>query len=242
VTNGILVSRLYVRRSLGVDGLQKSLRSEASWFPVSVPQGAPQAFGGPEFGWALFQLIVQKIDSRAAAKTGDVVAALAFLTGRIVQRAAFRDAPDQFRIDVSGNGTSFLRNDEVNAKIGSLTAGSLASTLIDSALLAGARRMPAFAQVISNAQETMRRRGAADLRDIELSASTAMLAAEVQSDVDGLLWDASDRPALVRSFIQACGHAIGYQRTRLCPAEAAELCLSVALYAGWLDQRENLRS
>jgi len=225
-----------------VDGLQKSLRSENSWFPVSAPQGAPQAFGGPEFGWALFQLLVQKIDSRAAAKAGDLVAAIAFLTGRIIQRAAFRDAPDRFRLDVSGNGISFLRNDEVNAKIGSLTAGSLGSILIDSALLSGARRMPEIAQVISNAQETMRRRGAADLRDIELSASPAMLAAEVQSDVDALLWDASDRAALVRAFIQSCGHAIGYQRTRFCPAEAAELCLSVALYAGWLDQRENLRS
>ena len=222
--------------------MQKSLRSENSWFPVSAPQGAPQAFGGPEFGWALFQLLVQKIDSRAAAKAGDLVAAIAFLTGRIIQRAAFRDAPDRFRLDVSGNGISFLRNDEVNAKIGSLTAGSLGSILIDSALLSGARRMPEIAQVISNAQETMRRRGAADLRDIELSASPAMLAAEVQSDVDALLWDASDRAALVRAFIQSCGHAIGYQRTRFCPAEAAELCLSVALYAGWLDQRENLRS
>jgi hypothetical protein len=221
-----------------VDRLQKSLRSEGSWFPVSVPQGASHSFANPDFGWAIFQLVVQKIDSRMAAKAGDVVAALAFLTGRIVQRAAFRDAPEKFRLDVSGNGTSFLRNDEVNVKLGSLTMGSLASTLIDSALLAGARRMAEFAKVISDAQEAMRRRGSFDLRGAELSASPALLAAEVQSDVDHLLWDASDRPALVRSFIQACGHAIGYQRTRLCPSDAAELCLSVALYAGWLDQRE----
>jgi hypothetical protein len=236
------VSRLYVRRSQWVDRLQKSLRSEGSWFPVSVLPSAQQAFAAPEFGWALFQLIVQKIDSLATAKSGDVVAALAFLTGRVMQRAAFRDAPDRFRIDISANGTPFLRNDEVNARLGSLTPGSLASTLVESAVLSGARRMPEFAHILSDAQELMRRRGAADLRGAELSDSPTNLAAQVQSDVDHLLWDASDRSALVRSFIQACGHAIGYQRTRLCPAEAAELCLSVALYAGWLDQREIQRS
>jgi hypothetical protein len=203
-----------------------------------VHQGAPHSFASPDFGWALFQLIVQKIDSRASAKAGDVVAALAFLTGRTIQRAAFRDTPDRFRLDMSGNGIPFLRNDEVNVRLGSLKHGSLASTLIESALLSAARRMPEFAHVLTDAQESMRRRGAADLRGVELSASPSMLATEVQSDVDHLLWDAAGRSALVASFIQACGHAIGYQRTRFCPADAAEFCLSVALYAGWLDQRE----
>jgi hypothetical protein len=236
------VSRLYVRRLRGVDRLQKSLRSEGSWFPVSVPQGTSHTFANPDFGWALFQLVVQKIDSRAAAKCGDVVATLAFLTGRIIQRAAFRDAPEKFRVEMSGSGVAFLRSDEVNSKLGSLTSGSLASTVIESAVLSGARRMPEVAHVLTDAQEAMRRRGTVDLRGAELSATPSVLAAEVQSDVDHLLWDASDRPALVRSFIQACGHAIGYQRTRLCPAEAAELSLSVALYAGWLDQREIQRN
>jgi hypothetical protein len=221
-----------------VDGLQKSLRSEGSWYPVSALKSAPQGVGAPEFGWSLFQLIVQKIDDRASAKAGDVVAALAFLTGRIIQRAAFREAPESFRLDISGNGVPFLRNDEVSAKLAALSAGTLASTLVESALISGARRLPEFSRVLIDAQESMRRRGHVDLREVELSAAPDQLAAEVQGDVDNLLYDASDRAALVRSCIQACGHAIGYQRTRFCPAEAAELCLSIALYAGWLDQRE----
>lgn len=225
-----------------MDRLQKSLRSEGTWFPKSAPTGAPQGFGAPDFGLSLFQLIVQKIDGRAAAKAGDVVAALAFLTGRIIQRAAFRESPERFRLDISGNGISFLRNDEVSTKLATLTPGTLASTLIKSALMAGARRLPEFSRVLVDSQEAMRRRGNGDLRGVELSALPHQLAAEVQGDVDGLLGDAAGRAALVRSCIEACGHAIGYQRTRLCPAEAAELCLSVALHAGWLDQREIQRS
>jgi hypothetical protein len=225
-----------------VDGLQKSLRREGSWFPSSVPTGAQHGHDAPDFGWSLFQLVVQKIDDRAAAKSADVVATLAFLTGRIIQRAALRDAPERFRLDVSGNGLSFLRNDEVSARLASLTPGTLASTLVESALISGARRLPVFTQVLSDAQEAMRRRGSADLRQAELSTAPHLLAAEVQGDVDGLLIDASGRSALVRSCIQACGHAVGYQRMRFCPAEAAELCLSLALYAGWLDQRENKRN
>ena len=221
--------------------MQRSQRSNGSWMPDSVVEAAPIVYDGPDFGWSLFQLIVQNIDNRIGAKTGDLVATLAFVAGRVVQRATFRESPQSFRFDVSASGMSFLRSDIVTDKLGSLTPGTLASTLVEASMFAGARRFPEIVLVKHEAQEAMQRRGGAVLRGHDLSAHPRALAQQVQDDVDGLLFDAADRHALVRSSIRACGHALGYQRSRLCPAEAAELALSVALYGGWLDQRESLR-
>lgn len=209
--------------------------------PPGVIEFTPSAFDGPDFSWSLFQLIVQNIDSRAAACPGDLPATLAILAGRIIQRATFREQPDDFRPDRSANGVAFLRCDRVSEKLAPLSHGALAATLMEASLVSGARRLPEFSRVKQDAQEAMHRRGAVELRGTPLSASPLELAAEVQGDIDGLLSDPSNRSALVRASIQACGYAIGYQRNRLCPAEAAELALSVALYGGWLDQRESPR-
>jgi hypothetical protein len=224
-----------------VDGLHKIARSNGSWFPASVVDASLDAYDGPDLGWALFQLIVQSIDNRSGAKTGDVIATLAFLAGRVMQRATMRDHPDSFRLNVSANGVAFLRNDAVNAKLTALVAGTLASTLMESAMVAGARRFPEFAMVTQEASGAMQRRGVAELRSNTLSASPRELMGLVQEDIDSLLIDPSNRAMLVRAAIQACGHAVGYQRIRFCPAQAAELALSVALYGAWLDQREITR-
>jgi hypothetical protein len=209
--------------------------------PADAVSAAPAIFDGPDFAWSLFQLIVQNVDSRHGARPGDLVAALAFLAGRIVQRALFRDAPESFRLDVSDNGAAFLRSDAMSQKLGALKPGTLASTLVEASMVSGARRFPEFAHAALDAQEAMQRRGGVNLRGVELSAAPRVLAAEIQGDVDGLVIDPSNRQALTRAAIHACGHAIGYHRARLCPAQAAELALSVALYAGWLDQRETVR-
>ena len=206
--------------------------------PPGVTDITPAAYDGPDFGWALFQLMVQNIDSRAGAKPADMVATLAYLAGRIIQRATFRERPQDFRIDQSANGAVILRNDLVSERISLLTPGTLASTLTEAALVAGARRLPEIAKVKQEAQEAMQRRGAAELRGIELSANPRELVRQVQEDVDDLLADPANRLALVRAAIQACGFAVGYNRSRLCPAEAAELALSIALYGSWVDQRE----
>ena len=221
--------------------LHKVQRINGSWMPADAVPPAVAAFDGPDFAWSLFQLIVQNIDSRHGARPGDLVAALAFLAGRIVQRAMFREAPESFRLDVSANGAAILRSDAMSEKLGALKPGTLASALVEASMVSGARRFPEFAHVALDAQEAMQRRGGVNVRGIELSAPPRALAANVQEDVDALLIDPLDRSALMRAVIQASGHAIGYQRSRLCPAEAAELALSVALYAGWIDQRETIR-
>ena len=167
--------------------------------------------------------MVQNIDSRPGAKPADLVATLAYLAGRIIQRSAFRDHPDDFRIDLSANGVVILRCDTVSERLSLLQPGTLASTLTEAALVAGARRFPEISKVKQEAQEAMQRRGAADFRGIELSASPSELVRQVQQDVDDLLADPANRIALVRAVIQACGFAVGYNRSRLCPAVAAEL-------------------
>ena len=210
--------------------------------PESVVTVPSASYDGMDFGWSLFQLVVQDVDGRVGSRLGDLVATLAFLTGRVVQRATFREQPERFFLELSANGTAFLRNDTVSEKLGALKSGTLASVLVEAALVAGARRFPDFSVVQHDAQEAMQRRGTVSLRGIQLSASPRNLIARVQGDIDGLLIEPSNRSALVRAAIEACGHALGYQRTRLCPAEAAELALSVALYGGWIDQRESTRN
>lgn len=201
---------------------------------------APDA--APDLGLALFQLAVREIDTRIANKPGDLIATLAYLTGRIVQRTAFRDAPNGFTIDQSANGVLFLRHDWVTVKLGALRSGSLASVLVDASVLAGARAFPNFGSVRQDAFEAMQRRGSVDLRGNSLTSSPEELAGEIQSDIDGLLFDADDRTLLLKASNIACGHALSYARHRLPPVEAAELALSVAYYAGWIDQRKSGRS
>jgi hypothetical protein len=196
----------------------------------------------PDFGLALFQLAVREIDTRVSNRPGDLIATLAYLTGRIVQRAAFADAPETFSTDQSANGVIFLRNDWVTSKLGSVRPGTLASVLVDASVLAGARAFPDFMTVRHDAVEAMQRRGAADLRGAKLTAAPEELASEIQSDVDSLLFDADDRAQLVKAAINACGHAVSYARHRLPPIEAAELALSIAFYAGWVDQRKTGRA
>ncbi len=205
--------------------------------PPGVIDITPASYDGPDFGWALFQLMVQNIDSRAEARAADMVATLAYLAGRIIQRATFRERPQDFRVEQSANGTAILRNDQVSERLSLLTPGTLASTLTEAALVAGARRFPETSKVKQEAQEAMQRRGAVELRGAELSAHPRELVSQVQEDVDDLLADPANRPALVRAAIQACGFSVGYNRSRLCPAQAAELGLSVALYGSWVDQR-----
>jgi hypothetical protein len=224
-----------------VDRLQKLHRISGSWLPHGVNDITPVSYDSPDFGWALFQLMVQNIDSRAGAKSADMIATLAYLAGRILQRATFRESPQDFRIDLSANGVAILRNDYVSERLTLLTPGTLASTLTEAALVSGARRFPEISKVRQEAQEAMLRRGAADLRGGELSASPRELARQVQEDVDDLLADPANRLALVRAAFSACGFAVGYNRSRLCPAAAAELGLSIALYASWVDQRSQPR-
>ncbi len=196
----------------------------------------------PDFGLALFQLVVREIDTRVSNCPGDLIAALAYLTGRIVQRTAFREMPETFSAHQSANGLIFLRNDWVTSKLGALRTGSLASVLIDAAVLSGARSFPDFASVRQDALEAMQRRGGFDCRANALTTAPEELAGEVQTDVDGLLFDADDRSLLVKASIDACGHAISYMRHRIPPVDAAELALSIAYYAGWVDQRKTGRS
>jgi hypothetical protein len=221
-----------------VDRLQKLQRINGSWLPPDVIDITPVSYDSPDFGWALFQLMVQNIDSRVGARAADMIATLGFMAGRIVQRATFRERPQDFRIDLSANGVAILRNDHVSERLTLLSQGTLASALTEAAMVSGARRFPEISRVRQEAQEAMQRRGAAELRGNALSASPRELAGLVQEDVDDLLADPANRLALVRAAIHACGFAAGYNRSRLCPAQAAELGLSVALYASWLDQRE----
>ena len=195
----------------------------------------------PDLGLALFQLVVREIDTWVNNRPGDLIATIAYLTGRIVQRTAFRQTPEAFSADQSANGFVFLRSDWVTNKLGAVRPGSLASALIDASILAGARAFPDFISVRQDALEAMQRRGAPDTRGNLLTAAPEDLAGEFQTDVDGLLHDADDRNMLIKASMHACGHAVSYARHRLPPVEAAELALSIAFYAGWVDQRKTGR-
>jgi hypothetical protein len=191
-----------------------------------------------DLGPSLLQLVVGEIDNRVTSKPADVIATLAFLAGRIVQRSVFRDHPGEFRLDQSANGTSFLRSDQVTGYLTAIKSETLASKLIECTLMTGATRFPDFQSVQLNAQEAMLRRAACYLPTNALSDAPDMLAAEIQTDIDALLIDAGDRQSLMAGIFNACGLAIGYARHKIEPVLGAELAMSIALYAGWLDQRK----
>ncbi len=228
--------------TLGAFRLQNVRGANSSWLSGHSFGPALPVETAPDFGLALFQLVVREIDTRVNNRPGDLIATLAYLTGRIVQRTAFRESPDAFFADQSANGVIFLRSDWVTSKLGAVRPGTLASVLVDAAVLAGAHKLPDFIAVRQDALEAMQRREAPDLRGNLLTAAPEELAADVQSDVDGLLFDADDRTLLVNASIKACGHAVSYARHRLAPSDAAELALSIAFYAGWADQRKTGRA
>ncbi len=202
---------------------------------VSSPAGA---YSHIDLGPSLLQLVVGEIDNRVTSRPADIIATLAFLAGRIVQRAVFREDPQSFRVDQAANGKSFLRSDTVSADLAAMKSGTLASKLVEAALLAGATRFPDFQKIHVSAQETIARRADCYLPEVLLSDAPEALAVEVQTDIDSLmaLWD--DRQVLIAGIFDACGLAIGYARHRVAPVLAAELAMSVALYAGWMDQRK----
>ena len=213
-------------------------RANTSWMPEVSNAELSLREGAASFGLSLFQLGVREIDSRPARKPGDLVAALAWLAGRIAQRSAMRDEPDRFIVDQSSNGTLFLRNDKVTRRLGRLEPGSLASALVEAALMTGSKRFPDFQTVRHDAIEAIQRRGEGDYRGVSLSAEPASLASLLQDDVDPLLFERDDSALLLDAAIAACGHAVSFNRHHLDPALAAELSLSVAYHAGWVDQRK----
>jgi hypothetical protein len=207
---------------------------------MSPPQGGQSADVAVrlDLGPSLLQLIVSQIDSKATSKPADVIATLAFFAGRIVQRAAFHEQPASFRLDQSDNGVSFLRSDAVTDKLFAIKSGTLASKLVESSLMCGANRFPNFLTIRQNAHEMMQRRAGYSAPENLMSDTPDRLAAEIQTDIDSLLMLADDRQDLIVGIFDACALAIGYARHKLAPVLAAELAMSVALYAGWLDQRK----
>lgn len=191
-----------------------------------------------DLGPSLLQLIVSQIDSKATSKPADVIATLAFLAGRIVQRTAFHEQPASFRLDQSDNGVSFLRSDAVTEKLFAIKSGTLASKLVESSLLCGTNRFPDFLTTRQNAHEMMQRRAGFSVPDNLMSDTPDRLAAEIQTDIDSLLAYSDDRHDLSIGIFDACALAVGYARHKVEPVIAAELAMSVALYAGWLDQRK----
>lgn len=191
-----------------------------------------------DLGPSLLQLIVSQIDSKVTSKPADVIATLAFFAGRIVQRTTFHEQPASFRLDQSDNGVSFLRSDAVTEKLFAIKSGTLASKLVESSLLCGASRFPDFLTTRQNAHEMMQRRAGYSVLNSLISDTPDRLAAEIQTDIDSLLKLADDRQDLIVGIFDACALAVGYARHKLAPVLAAELAMSVALYAGWLDQRK----
>lgn len=193
----------------------------------------------PDLGLNLFQLLVREVDTRVSANPADLIATLAYLSGRIVQRGLFKSNPTEFRIDQAGNAVVFLRSDAVSEKLGAMKSGSLASALVEATLLAGSRRFPEVSLVRQDAQEAMQRHGICDLRGHCLSAPVDRLAGNIQADIDALMMDDEDAEQLTHASFSACAHAISYSRQRIAPAYAAELAMSVAFYAGWIDARKS---
>lgn len=216
-------------------------RAERSWLPESGGISAALNEGPIALGLSLFQLGVREIDDRAAAKPGDLVAGLSWLAGRVAQGIALRETPNSFVMEQAANGTLFLRSDQVSRLLSNLESDSLASVLFDAALLSGARRFPELQLVRRDAMEAMERRGEGDYRGVILSDNPGNLASVLQSDVEHLLYDQDDRMLLFNALASACAQAIGYGRHRTEPALAAELALSVAFHAGWVDQRKSIR-
>jgi hypothetical protein len=191
-----------------------------------------------DLGPSLLQLVVSEIDGRLTSKPADVIAVLAYFAGRIAQRTALIEKPESFRLDQSSNGVSFLRSDEVTDKLFVMKSGSLAPRLVECALLAGANRFPDFQYVRQNAHEEMQRRACICIPEEVTCGVPHKLAEAIQTDIDSLLTQSEDRQVLASAIIDACGLAIGYARHKIAPALGAELAMSVALYAGWLDQRK----
>ena len=216
-------------------------RADQSWLPETGGFGAGRSDSPSSTGLALFQLGVREIDDRAVARAGDLIAGLAWLTGRVAQGIALRENPESFAVGQAANGTLFLRSDRVSKMLANLVTDSLASVLFDAALLSGARRFPDLQSVRRDAMEALERRGEGDYRSVALSGTPENLAAILQGDVDHLLFDRDDRLALFNALGSACAHAVGYGRHRIEPALAAELALSVAFHAGWVDQRKSVR-
>ncbi|MGL4490777.1 MAG: hypothetical protein ACRCU5_15165 [Rhizobiaceae bacterium] len=218
--------------------MQHVRSADVSWMPAGADDHQFVTGTRPELGPCLFQLVVGEIDNRSTSKPADVIGTLAFLAGRIVQRSLIRERPESFRLDQSANGISFLRSDLVTAKLCDSRTGSLASKLVQSALLTGAGRFPDFRSAKVNAQEAMLRRAAFHAPNGFLSDAPEALAANIQADVDSIVLDPDDRGMLIAGVFDACGLAISYARHRLEPSLAAELALGIALFGGWLDQRK----
>ena len=216
-------------------------RTQQSWLPEAESFGAVQSDYVPGLGLSLFQLAVREIDDRVSARPGDLIAGLAWLAGRVAQGIALRDNLSGVAMEQAANGVLFLRSDRVSGLLASLETGSLAAALFDAALLSGSRRFPDLHAVRRDAMEDLERRGECNYRDMSLSASAENLAAMLQSDVESLLFDQDDRIMLFNALTAACAHAIGYGRHKTEPALAAELALSVAFHAGWIDQRKSMR-
>lgn len=216
-------------------------RAEQSWLPETGSFGATQNDRLPGLGLSLFQLAVREIDDRVAARPGDLIAGLAWLAGRVAQGIALKEHLSGFAVAKAANGVLFLRSDIVSGMLANLETGSLAAALFDAAVLGGSRRFPDLHAVRRDAMEALERRGDCNYRDMPLSASAESLAAILQSDVEGLLFDQGDRLMLFDALVSACAHAIGYGRHKTDPALAAELALSVAFHAGWVDQRKTMR-
>jgi hypothetical protein len=209
-----------------------------SWMPLGHSSSYESARAHQDLGPALLQLVVGEIDNRATSKPADVIAALAFLAGRIVQRSVFRLDMDGFRLDKSANGIAFLRNDAVTNQLMPMKSGTLAAKLTECTLLAGATAFPDFQVVQQNAQEAMLRRAACHVPANTLSNTPDQLAAKVQVNIDTLLATTSEERHLTSGVFAACGLAIGYARHKVAPVAGAELAMSIALYAGWLDMRK----
>jgi hypothetical protein len=223
----------------GANRLQNVRSINGSWMPAGDAEAISLFAEKLDLGLDLFQLLVREIDTRVSANPADLIATLAYLSGRIVQRGFFKIEPNEFRLDQAGNGVVFFRNDAVGEKLGAMKSGSLASALVEASLLAGSRRFPEISLVRQDAQEAMQRHGNCDLRGHVLSAPLEEMAGGIQADIDALMMDDDDASQLTAASFSACAHAISYSRQRIAPADAAELAMSVAFYAGWIDARKS---
>lgn len=137
--------------------LQNAKRKDGSWFPLPIDGDGTFVNVRPDFGAALFQLSVSAIDTRRAARPCDLVAALAYLSGRAAQQYALHTEPSAFRLNQAGNGGLLLLSDRVSALVGGMAPNSLASMLTDQSVRSGASRLPDMARVQMEAREAIER-------------------------------------------------------------------------------------
>ena len=218
--------------------MQNIRTADTSWLSVGVTDTQYRSDARLELGPSLLQLVVSEIDNRVTSKPADVIATLAFLAGRIVQRSVFYEDAQSFRLDQSASGESFLRSDAVTSRLFAMKSGTLASKLVESSLLAGANRFPDFQAVHQSAHEIMQKRAGCFLPENLVSDAPDRLGSEILADVDTLLVLSDDRQTLTRGVFDACGMAISYARHKVAPVRAVELAMGVALYGGWVDQRK----